>query len=366
MSQQTYPLFADRTGFLKLKALLPLFIFLLLAAMPLLLTNFIGEAERAGVAPEIKGIHEWFNSDPLTIARLRGRVILVDFWTYSCINCIRTFPYLKAWDEKYRDKGLVIIGVHSPEFGFEKDSENVRRAIQQYGIKYPVAMDNDQKTWKAYANHYWPHKYLIDAQGNIRYEQPGEGGYAETEEMIRKLLVEAGRSLDEEPTRVVAEEIQFREIKTPEIYFGHGRGGFLGNPKGLLKVRDLNYQEPSKIEENLFYLVGRWVVGEDNAQYVGDGDGDGKIFLRYTARSVNIVAGAPGRTVQVEVLLDGRPLTPTTVGQDVQFDGSGRSLVLIGEERLYSLVNDQSGYAPHTLTLIVGNRGLEAYTFTFG
>ncbi|MCI0530000.1 MAG: thioredoxin family protein [Nitrospira sp.] len=356
--------FADKAGFLKLKALLPLFIFLLLAAMPLLLTHFMGEAVRAGIAPDIKGIHEWFNSDPLTISGLRGKVVLVDFWTYSCINCIRTFPYLKAWDEKYRNKGLVIIGVHSPEFGFEKDSENVRRAIQQYEIKYPVAMDNDQKTWKAYANHYWPHKYLIDSQGNIRYEQPGEGGYVEMEEMIRKLLVEAGQTLDEEPTRVVAEEVQFREIKTPEIFFGHGRGGFLGNPKGLLKVNDLDYQEPSKIEENLFYLVGRWLVGEDNAQYVGGGEG--KILIRYTAKSVNIVAGAPGRSVQVEVLLDGEPLSSTNAGQDIQFDGSGRSLVMIGEERLYSLVHDQTGYAPHTLTLVVGNRGLEAYTFTFG
>jgi thiol-disulfide isomerase/thioredoxin len=354
----------NTSGFLKLKALLPLFIFLLLAAMPLLLTHFMGEAMRAGVAPEIKGIHEWFNSDPLTIAKLRGKVVLVDFWTYSCINCIRTFPYLKAWDEKYREKGLMIIGVHSPEFGFEKDRENVRRAVLQHGIKYPVAMDNDKKTWDAYANHYWPHKYLIDSQGNIRYEHPGEGGYIEMEQEIQKLLVEAGAELDSEITRVMASEVQFRQIKTPEIYFGYGRGGFLGNPKGLLKVGDLEYQEPSKLEENLFYLSGKWLVEEDNAQYVGEGGG--KIFMRYTAKSVNIVAGAPGRPVQVEVILDGRPLTSTTAGQDVQIDKSGRSLVMIGEERLYSLVHDQSGYAPHTLTLIVGNSGLEAYTFTFG
>ncbi len=349
-----------------------MFFFLALAALPLLLTHLMGEAVRAGVAPEIKGIHEWFNSDPLTIARLKGKVVLVDFWTYSCINCIRTFPYLKAWDEKYRDKGLVIIGVHSPEFSFEKDAENVRRAIQQYGIQYPVAMDNDQKTWKAYANHYWPHKYLIDAQGNIRYEQIGEGGYIEMEQKIRDLLMEAGASassasgggLDHEMTRVMAEEVQFRQIKTPEVYFGHGRGGFLGNPKGLLKFRDLDYPEPSKLEENLFYLVGRWLVSEDNAQYVGEGGG--KILIRYTAKSVHIVAGAPGRTVELEVLLDGRPLTPTTAGRDIQFNESGRSLVMIEEERLYFLVHDQAGYAPHTLALIMGGKGLEAYTFTFG
>lgn len=353
---------------MKLKALLPLFVFLLLAAMPLLLTSLMGESVRAGVAPEIRGIHEWFNSDPLTISRLRGKVVVVDFWTYSCINCIRTLPYLKAWDEKYRDRGLVIIGLHTPEFGFEKDRENVKRAIEQYGIRYPVAMDNDKKTWNAYANRYWPHKYLIDAQGNIRYEQIGEGGYVEFEEKIRELLVEAGYfssgGLEDGPARVVAEEVQFREIKTPEIFFGYGRGGFLGNPKGLLKANDFSYSEPERLEEDVYYLVGQWRVGEENAEYVGEGGG--KVLLKYTAKSVNMVAGAPGRSVEVEVLLDGRHLTPSTAGADVRFDPSGRSVATIREARLYSLVHSQAGYEPHTLTLIVGEKGLQAYTFTFG
>ena len=364
---------------MKRKALLPLSILLLLAAIPFLLTNLMGESVKAGVAPEIKGIHEWLNSEPLSLARLRGKVVIVDFWTYSCINCIRTFPYLKAWDEKYRDKGLVIIGVHTPEFGFEKDKENVRKSINQYGLKYPVAMDNDKKTWNAYANHYWPHKYLIDAQGNIRYEQIGEGGYIETEQKIRELLVEAGESapssalsasgggsgggLDGEMTQAAGEEVQFREIKTPEIYFGYDHGGFLGNPRGF-KIGAVDYLEPSKVEENLFYLVGQWTVGMENVQYVGEGAG--KIILRYTAKSVNIVAGTPGRTIEVEVLLDGKRLTPANAGKDIQFDQTGRSIVMIQEGRLYSLVHDQAGYTLHTMTLMVSKKGLQAYTFTFG
>ena len=356
---------------MKWKALLPLSIFLLLAAIPLLLTNLMGESVKAGVAPEIKGIHEWFNSEPLSLARLRGKVVLVDFWTFSCINCIRTFPYLKAWDEKYRDRGLVIIGVHTPEFSFEKDRENVRKAIEQYVLKYPVAMDNDKKTWNAYANHYWPHKYLIDAQGNIRYEQIGEGEYVETEQKIQELLAEAGQfapsasvgGLGLEMRPVAGEEVEFREIKTPEIYFGYEHGGFLGNPRGF-KIGAVDYLEPTKLEENLFYLVGKWTVGMENVQYVGEGAG--KIILRYTAKSVNIVAGAPGRSVDVDVLLDGKRLSRANAGKDIVFEQTGRSFVMIQEGRLYSLVNGQAGYGLHTMTLIVSKKGLQAYTFTFG
>lgn len=347
------------------RALLPILFFLLLAATPLILTSLMGESMRAGVAPEIVGIEAWFNSPPLRLSELRGRVVLIDFWTYTCINCIRTLPYLKAWHERYGDKGLVIIGVHTPEFSFEKSQRNVLRAIEQFGLTYPVALDNDYKTWKAYANNYWPHKYLIDAEGNIRYEQIGEGGYLEMEEQIRKLLIEAGRTLDDSPTRVAAEAVAFREIKTPEIYFGYKQGGgFLGNPRGL-RLGPVEYLEPERIEPNLFYLAGEWVIETENIRYVGQGEG--KIILRYTAKAVNIVAGAAGRTVEVEVLLDGRPLPPENAGLDVRIDERGRSLVSVGESRLYSLVYDRlEGYGEHTLTLLIGGGGFEAYTFTFG
>ena len=189
----------------------------------------------------------------------------------------------------------------------------------------------------------------------------------ETEQKIRELLVEAGQSapggLDVEMTPVAGEEVQFREIKTPEIYFGYDHGGFLGNPRGF-KIGAVDYLEPSKLEENLFYLVGKWTVGMENVQYVGEGAG--RIILRYTAKSVNIVAGAPGRIVEVEVLLDGKSLTRANAGKDIQFDRTGRSIAMIQEGRLYSLVHDQAGYGLHTLTLIVSKKGLQAYTFTFG
>ena len=351
-------------GFFKSRALLPLFFFLLLAAMPLILTSFMGESTRAGVAPEITGIHEWFNSKSLRLSDLRGKVVLVDFWTYSCINCIRTLPYLIAWDERYREEGLVIIGVHTPEFSFEKAGESVQKAMTKFGIRYPVALDNDSKTWKAYANQYWPHKYLIDAEGNIRYEQIGEGGYPEMEKVIQELLEEIGRKPPDGMVRVVADDVQFQEIKTPEIYFGykHG-GGFLGNPRGL-RLGPVDYLEPAALEENLFYLVGKWVIQTENIRYVGGGEG--KLLLRYTSKAVNIVAGAPGRSVEVVLLLDGRPLTRSNAGRDIRFGPGGRSFAVIQEERLYSLVDDQSGYGLHTLTLLLGGVGVEAYTFTFG
>jgi thiol-disulfide isomerase/thioredoxin len=348
---------------MKIKPLIPLFIILFVAALPLLLTLLSGESTRAGVAPELKGIHEWFNSGPLTMAELRGKVVLVDFWTYSCVNCIRTFPYLKAWDERYRDMGLVIIGVHSPEFGFEKDARNVKSAIDQFGLDYPIAMDNDKRTWKAYANRFWPHKYLIDAQGNIRYEQIGEGGYIEMEQKVRDLLKEADYPLEEGTTRVVAEEVQFKEIKTPELYFGNDRGGCLGNPRGFRRG-PVDYLKPSTLVENLCYLVGEWAVGPENAEFVGAADGE--ILLKYTAKAVNMVAGAPGRDIPVEVLRDGNPLTKANAGKDIQFDERGRSMAFIQEERLYSLIHDQTGYGLHDITLIMGKKGFKIYTFTFG
>ena len=347
----------------RFKALRPLFLFVFLASLPLILTQWMGESRKEGVAPEIRGIHDWINSPPLRMAHLRDQVVLVDFWTFSCINCIRTLPYLKAWDERYRDKGLVIIGIHTPEFAFEKDTENVMESVRKFGIRYPVALDNDKQTWKAYSNHYWPHKYLIDAQGNTRYEQIGEGYYLEMEEQIRKLLKENGRTLDEGMTRVAAEDVRFREIKTPEIYFGRDHAGFLGNPMGF-SLKPLDYQVPEDLTEGFFYLAGPWAVHSENVEYVGEGTG--KILLRYTARVLNFVAGAPGRTVRVEVFLDGMPLNPANAGDDIQFDEMGKSLLMIEEPRLYSVIRDRAGYAPHQVEFKIYDQGLEAYTFTFG
>ena len=335
-----------------------------IAAAPFALIALLGESTTSSVAPELVGLQGWISSEPVTLAALRGKVVIVDFWTYSCINCLRTIPYLNAWYERYRDDGLVIIGVHSPEFAFERDPGRVERAVRRLQIRYPVAIDSDKRTWRAYANQYWPHKYLIDRGGNIRYEQIGEGGYDETERHIRELLAEGGRELDPLTVSVAAEAVDPKAIATPEIYLGTYFGQFLGNPLGLRGMRAAVYDEPETIEPNLFYLVGRWAVGEEAVASAGSGEH--KIILRYTARAVNLVAGAPGREIDVAVLRDGRPLTVETKGADVVIDERGRTVVRVSDERLYRLIDDRAGYGMHTITLVIDQPGFGAYTFTFG
>ncbi len=335
-----------------------------IAAAPFGLIALLGESTSSSVAPEIVGIQSWIGSEPLTLAGLRGQVVLVDFWTYSCINCLRTIPYLNAWYQRYRDDGLVVIGLHSPEFAFEHDPDRVRRETARLGITYPVAVDSDKKTWGAYRNQYWPHKYLIDRGGNIRFTQIGEGGYVETEAHIRELLAETGRPMDPLMAVVTPEPVEAKAIATPEIYFGSHFGQFLGNPMGLRSMGDAVYAEPERIDPHLFYLVGRWAIGEEAV--TAEGAGEHRIHLKYTAKAVNLVAAAPGRDVEVEVLLDGRPLDPGSEGDDVIRDGRGRAVVRVGEARLYRLINRQAGYGTHTVTLVFDRPGVEAYTFTFG
>lgn len=335
-----------------------------IAAAPFALIALLGESTSSSVAPEIVGIQSWIGSEPLTLAGLRGQVVLVDFWTYSCINCLRTIPYLNAWYQRYRDDGLVVIGLHSPEFAFEHDPDRVRRETARLGITYPVAVDSDKKTWRAYRNQYWPHKYLIDRGGNIRFTQIGEGGYMETEAHIRELLAENGRTVDPLMAVVTPEPVEAKAIATPEIYFGSHFGQFLGNPMGLRGMGDAVYAEPERIDPNLFYLVGRWAIGEEAV--TAEGAGEHRIHLRYTAKAVNFVAAAPGREVEVEVLLDGQPLDAGSEGDDVIRDGQGRTVVRVSEARLYRLINRQAGYGMYTVTLVFDRPGLEAYTFTFG
>jgi thiol-disulfide isomerase/thioredoxin len=339
-------------------------VILAIAAAPFALIALLGESTTSSVAPELVGLQGWVSSKPVTLAALRGKVVLVDFWTYSCINCLRTIPYLNAWYTRYWDDGLVIIGVHSPEFVFEQDTARVERAVQRLQIRYPVAIDSEKRTWRAYANQYWPHKYLIDRGGNIRHTQIGEGGYREMEQHIRELLAEDGRELDPIAAEVEAEEVDAKAIATPEIYLGTYFGQFLGNPLGLRGMRAAVYDEPAAVEPNLFYLAGRWKIGEEAVTSVGPGEH--KVMLRYIAKAVNLVAGAAGRELEVEVLRDSRPLTAQEMGADVAADGRGRSMVRVGEERLYRLIDDREGYGAHTITLIVEQGGLHAYTLTFG
>jgi len=308
-----------------------------------------------GVAPEFIGNQQWFNTPgerPLTLAGLRGRVVLVDFWTYSCINCIRTFPYLKAWDERYRRDGLTIVGVHTPEFPFEREAGNVETAIDENELRYPVAQDNDQATWNAYGNQYWPAEYFIDAEGRVRYVHFGEGEYEEKEGVIRELLAEAGRKVPGRETRVKAIEPSAR-VTTPETYLGAARAERFTN--AMLSPGLHDFSAPKPVPENEFAYRGEWRIALDAATAAGDASLD----LNFGARRVYLVLGSPGESRRVRVLLDGRPIAAAAAGSDVR----GATVTVTGH-RLYNLV-DLPRVGHHVLTL-EPEAGVEGYAFTFG
>lgn len=325
------------------------------------------DAQFAARIPEIQGVAQWLNSEPLTIAGLRGKVVLVDFWTYSCVNCVRTLPYLKEWQNKYASRGLVIIGVHSPEFDFEKEVDNVRRAAQQYGVTWPVALDNDHATWRAYGNRFWPHKYLADSQGRLRYDHIGEGGYLEMELQIRKLLTEAGHAVTDIPVGSPESAAAMRSI-TREIYAGRSWrfGGYLGNrPTETDGDADL-YRDLGDHEDGAFYLHGRWAEVQESIRLAGPAqDGPGYVALRFHARSANAVVQPRGNTpVTVEVLLDGAPLPHETAGTDTVYDAAGRSLVTVDAPRMYNLARGLEGRS-YELKLVPASTDFLLYTFTF-
>lgn len=330
-------------------------------------TNTMTKEEKSkqyDTAKEISTPDGFINTDGIAISDQIGKkVILVDFWTYSCINCQRTLPYLNAWHKKYSDKGLVIIGVHTPEFEFEKKIENVQKAVERFGIEYPVVLDNDFSTWNAYQNRYWPRKYLIDIDGFIVYDHIGEGGYDETERKIQELLEERMRRLDitEEIAQDITtpegiEEVDFSKPRSPEIYFGAARNTYLGNGTSGA-VGSETVTEPEGIKTNILYLVGTWRYEPEFAE---NRDGGAKIIFRYQAEKVFMVASSEkGATVQV--LRDGTPIQSSAAGADVT-DGKA----FIREERLYRLIEDTEGYGEHTLEIIIEDPGVRAFTFTFG
>ncbi len=308
-----------------------------------------------GEAPEFVGNERWFNTPgdrPLTLRGLRGRVVLVDFWTYSCINCIRTLPYLKAWDERYRKDGLTIVGVHTPEFPFEREAGNVETAIEENRIRYPVAQDNEQATWNAYGNQYWPAEYFVDAEGRVRYAHFGEGEYEEKERVIRELLAEAGRKVGGEETRVRAVEPSAR-VTTPETYLGAARAERFTN--AMLSPGIHDFTAPAALPANEFAYRGRWRIGLDSATAAAGAS----LRLNFGARRVYLVLGSPGPSRRVRVLLDGHPIAAVDAGSDVHA-GS----VTVTGQRLYSLV-DLPRVARHVLTLEL-EAGVEGYAFTFG
>jgi cytochrome c biogenesis protein CcdA/thiol-disulfide isomerase/thioredoxin len=307
-------------------------------------------------APDFAGDRRWFNTPagaPLTLQDLRGRVVLVDFWTYTCINCLRTLPYLRAWDGRYRDRGLSIVGVHTPEFAFEREADNVERAIAQNRLRYPVAQDNDYAIWEAWGNQYWPAKYLIDARGRVRYVHFGEGAYEETDAAIRALLAEAGADRLGAPARARV-EVPSDELATPETYLGYERAErFLPGPPrpGLGR-----YPGEDDLPPVHFALSGTWKVTAEAATATANAE----IHARVTARKVFLVLSSKGeRSREVDVLLDGEPIQPSEAGADVR---AGR--VIVREERLYRLVS-LDRVEDRRLTLVLPP-GVTGYAFTFG
>ena len=291
----------------------------------------------AGGAPEIQGIEAWINTEPLTLTELRGRVVLVDFWTYSCVNCLRTLPHLKAWDAAYRDAGLTIVGVHSPEFAFERVADNVRSAVDRLGIRYPVALDNDFATWRAYSNQYWPAKYLVDRRGRVRFHHFGEGEYEETERRIRELL---GERIAARP-RSVDPDVR-TELRTPESYLGYERLARFANGSVAPDV-EWEYTLPEgSLPFDVLAYDGRWTV-EPERIVAGDG---ARVLLRFQARDIFLVLEGEGR---VHVLVDGRPL---------------RRLTVSGLPRLRTLA--RFGDFRRGLLELRFSRGVAAYAFTFG
>ncbi len=336
-------------------------------------------------APELAGLDGWLNSEPFTLADKQGQVVLVDFWTYTCVNCVRTLPYIKEWHDKYADKGLVILGVHAPEFEFEKIPENVAMARDDHGLEYPIAQDNDHETWRAFENQYWPAKYLIDKDGAIRYTHFGEGAYVETEEQIRDLLSEAGADLTSvaistEPER----EVDLRAFtgedpfarQTRELYagfirnFGALRGGsppyvmhedFYGAPS-----QDLAYVDPGEHRNHHIYLQGMWHNGLEELVHARETeDYEDYLAINFMATEVNVVLSEGDEPYDVRITIDGQPLDETQAGADIMFDDDGNSFVRVDASDMYNIVQLPE-YSGHELKLTSNSDQLSIFAFTFG
>jgi cytochrome c biogenesis protein CcdA/thiol-disulfide isomerase/thioredoxin len=317
--------------------------------------------------PPLDGATGWLNSPPLTREGLRGKVVLVDFWTYSCINCLRSLPYVNGWYEKYKDHGLVVIGVHAPEFAFEKDADNVRRAVRDLGVTYPVALDSNYAIWRAFDNQYWPAHYFIDAQGRTRGHHFGEGEYPESEGILRELLTEAGQK-DLPPAGISTDKaagIQAASddsnMLSPETYVGYARAEHFSSPSGAVPDQPKAYTAPDKLELNQWALTGTWTVDEEKAVLRG---APGTVVFRFHARDLHLVLGPgpSGKPVRFRVRLDGADPGPSH-GVDTDPSGTG----VVNGQRLYQLIRQPAGEIHrHTFTIEFLDGGVQAYAFTFG
>ncbi len=318
-----------------------------------------------GTLPAIEklGIGPWFNSPPLTAKDLKGKVVVIDFWTYSCINCLRSIPYVKAWDERYRKDGLVVIGVHAPEFAFEHDPANVAKAVKDFGIQYPIAMDNDWKLWRALKNNYWPAHYFVDAQGRVRYHHFGEGEYDTSERVIRQLLAEAGHAPAGKMSTAQASGTEaaadLAEVGSPETYIGYFRADRFASPGELIHDQPKTYAAAASLKLNDWAFEGPWIDQRQSARSLAPG---AKISFRFHARDLHLVLGsATGRPVRFRILVDGK-----APGRDAGVDTNADGIGAVNGQRLYQLVRQGGAIEDKTFTIEFLDPGVDAFSFTFG
>ncbi|MBI2021788.1 redoxin domain-containing protein [Candidatus Daviesbacteria bacterium] len=312
----------------------------------------------AGInAPEFPEGLWWLNSQPLTMNRLLGKVVLIDFWTYSCINCQRTLPYLQKWWEKYSDKGFVLIGVHTPEFEFEKSQKNVKAALKKYSVSWPVALDNDYQIWNSYANHYWPAKYLVDHKSKVIYTHFGEGNYVETEVQIQNALKEAGFKVPDTTVGQLLEE-KYQAGQTPETYCGSKRGSVIELKSGY---------DSKDLKSDQIYVVGEWNQEEEYLEHTRQtADLENILVLKYRAKKVYLVMESTlAEPIKVYVTLDGVGLKDNGAGYDIKFDSEQRSFVEVQFSTLYNLVETKD-IGEHVLRISSAEKGLRMFAFTFG
>lgn len=324
-------------------------------------SSIIGSSPLDGLS----GATEWINSKPLTAKDLKGKVVVVDFWAYSCINCLRAVPYVRAWAEKYKNSGLVVIGVHTPEFEFEQQLPNVQRAVRKFDITYPVALDSNYAIWNAFHNQYWPAHYFIDAKGKVRYEHFGEGQYDQSEQWIQELLKEANaKPMPETTANVQGQGIQaaadMRDVRSPETYIGYARADHFGSPGGIEPDVEQNYSVPGDLRLNEWGLAGKWVDHKQDAVLQSAG---GKITFRFHARDLHLVLGpsADGKQVHFRVTIDGKA-PGENHGVDTDTQGNG----VVTDHRLYQLVRQKEPITDHVFVIEFLDSGVQAFSFTFG
>ena len=323
---------------------------------------------QAGGQTELAALNlgvDWINSPPLTASALRGKVVLVHFWTYTCINWLRTQSYLRAWADKYKDKGLVVIGVHTPEFRFEKNLDNVRQEVKALNVGYPVVLDSDYAIWRAFDNNYWPAQYFVDAQGRVRHSHFGEGAYDQSEMVIQRLLMEAGEtgigdelvSVNPHGFEVAAD---WATLKSPENYIGYDRSEGFSSPGGVARDKSRLYEAPARLDRNEWALAGEWTVKRDAAEV---NKANGRLVYRFHARDLHLVMGParPGTSVRFRISIDGQP-PGLARGLDVDESGAGT----VTGQRLYQLIRQQGPITDRQFEIEFLSPGVETFCFTFG